>query len=271
MIKSLINKVVNPNGLDDILSRFPSNVGSHGFDPWGFNIKGVRHTLGLGKLLYEKYFRVEAIGLENIPKEGRLLVVANHSGQLPLDGILLAYAMLTNTHGPRAAKAMMERFIPTVPFISVLFSQIGGIVGDPVNCQRMLNMEEAIIVFPEGSRGISKPFKKRYKLQKFGTGFMNLAVRNDTPVVPVGIVGMEESILSLGTLDGLGKSLGTPAIPMLLPFVFPTKVYIHFGKPMYFENKDLREDVLKENVDLVKDEIRSLIDMGKKKRKGIFR
>ena len=271
MIKSLINRVVNPDGLDDILSRFPSNVGSHGFDPWGFNIKGVKHTLGLGKLLYEKYFRVEAVGLENVPSEGRVLIIGNHSGQLPIDGFLLGYSILTNPFGPRAAKAMMERFIPTVPFISILFSQIGGIVGDPVNCQRMLKMEEAIIVFPEGSRGISKPFKKRYKLQKFGTGFMNLAVRNDTPIIPVGIVGMEESILSLGTLDGLGKSLGTPAIPMILPFVLPTKVYIHFGKPMYFKNEDHHEDVMRENVELVKDEIRQLIKLGKKRRKGIFR
>lgn len=270
IVKDMADEVVNPKGLDDLLKRFPTSVGTYGFDPWGFNIRGVKATLGLGKVFYEKYFRVEVVGLENIPPEGRLLIIGNHSGQLPIDGFLLGYALLTNPHAPRACKSMMERFVPTVPFISSLFAEIGGAVGDPINAARMLEAEEAIIVFPEGSRGISKPFRKRYQLQKFGTGFMHLAVNHDTPIIPVGIVGCEESIISLGNPRRLADRLNLPAAPLLIPAVLPTKVVIHIGEPMYFERAVDREDIMQDYVRDVKREIDRLINLGLKKRKNIF-
>jgi 1-acyl-sn-glycerol-3-phosphate acyltransferase len=270
MVKEMAREVTDPAGIDDLLQRFPTKVGSYGFDPWGFNIKGVRATIGFGKFFYENYFRVEANGLENIPKDGRLLIIGNHSGQLPIDGFLLGYTLLTNPHAPRACKSMMERFVPTVPFISSLFAEVGGAVGDPINASRMLESEEAIIVFPEGSRGISKPFRKRYQLQKFGTGFMHLAVNHDTPIIPVGIVGCEESIISLGNPHSLARRLKLPSAPILLPMVFPTKVIINIGEPMFFEKAVDREDLMEDYVRDVKQEINRLINMGLKKRKNIF-
>jgi 1-acyl-sn-glycerol-3-phosphate acyltransferase len=253
-----------------MVDRFPSKVGSFGYDAWGFNADTLKSALGLAKLMYEKYFRVEAYGLENIPKEGRVLIIANHSGQLPLDGFLLSYSLLKNPHAPRVTKAMMERFIPTLPFLSNYFAQIGGVVGDPINCARMLEAEEAIVVFPEGSRGISKPFNKRYQLQKFGTGFMNLAVNHSTPVIPVGIVGCEESIISMGNPKKLAKMFGLPSAPILLPAVFPTKVIINIGEPMYFDPGIAHEVMLERYVEDVKYEINALIKKGLKQRKGIF-
>ncbi len=178
--------------------------------------------------------------------------------------------MLTNPHAPRVARAMMERFIPTVPFLSNYFAQIGGVVGDPINCARMLEAEEAIVVFPEGSRGISKPFRKRYQLQKFGTGFMNLAVNHSAPVIPVGIVGMEESIISLGNPKKIAKMLGFPSAPILLPAVLPTKVIINIGEPMYFDPGIGHEMMLESYVEDVKSEINRLIKKGLVQRKGIF-
>jgi len=269
-LRDIIKEVANPPGLDDLLSRFPTKVGSFGFDPWGFNLKGVKTTLGFGKMLYENYFRVEVEGLENVPPNGRVMIIGNHSGQLPFDGFLLGYALLTNPHAPRACKTMMERFIPTVPFISSFFAEIGGAVGDPINCKRMLEAEEAIVIFPEGSRGISKPYSKRYQLQSFGTGFMHLAVNNNTPIIPVGIVGMEEAIISLGNLDGIAKAFNLPSAPLLIPGLWPSKVHIQIGKPMYFDEDSAREDVLENYVREVKHEIRQLIADGHKKRKGTF-
>src|SRR5262249_20160467 len=141
------------------------------------------------------------------PANGRLLIVGNHSGQLPMDGVLVGYALLTNPHGPRAARAMIERFFPTVPFLGNLLNGLGAVIGDPLNCAKMLEAGEAIIVFPEGIRGSGKPYRKRYELQRFGNGFVHLAMAHKTPILPVGIVGCEETMPSLGSIDPLARLL----------------------------------------------------------------
>lgn len=265
-IKSLLDK----SDLRDYIRVFPNKVGSEGYDAWGFNIKSVKGTIRLAKILYENYFRVEVFGLENIPKEGRVLIIPNHSGQLPIDGVMVGYAMLTNPNGPRAPKAMAERFSPTLPFIGNWINSVGGVIGDTVNCERMLDNDEAIIVFPEGVRGSGKTFDKRYQLQRFGNGFMHLAIKHKTPIIPVGIVGFEESIISIADIKGLAKILAVPYIPLALPAILPSKVYIHFGKPMYFEDGEFTEAEVKEKVDAVKEEIKQLIKEGLQKRKSIF-
>lgn len=269
-LKDVIENIIRPPGIDKVLDRAPTNVGSYGYDPWGFNLKSWKTTIGIGKFFFEKYFRVEAYGLENIPPKGRALIIANHSGQLPIDGFLLGYSILTSEVAPRACKAMMERFVPTVPFISSLFAEVGGVVGDPVNCSRMLEAEEAIMVFPEGARGISKPIGERYQLKRFGTGFMHLAVNHNTPVIPVGIVGCEEAIVSLANPKGLARMLRLPAAPLLIPVVWPTKVIIHIGEPMMFSSEYSNEDMLEKYVEEVKSEVNRLIQLGLEKRKGIF-
>lgn len=265
-----IEKILKTEETEEFLKLFPNNVGSFGYDPWGFNMKGVKNTLSLGKFLYEDYFRVEAFGLENIPKEGKCLIIGNHSGQLPLDGLLVAYAMLTNPHAPRAAKAMVERFLPSVPFVGNWLNSVGAVIGDPINCERMLEKDEAIIVFPEGVRGSGKIFKDRYKLQRFGHGFVHMAMRHQAPIIPVGIVGCEESIISFTDMKPLAKLLGIPYAPLVIPFVLPTKVYIHFGEPIYFENDVHSEYDVQQRVNTVKKSIKSLIENGLSKRTSIF-
>jgi len=165
---------------------------------------------------------------------------------------------------------MYERFVPQVPFISSLFSQWGGTVGDPENCIKMLQKDEAVIVFPEGARGISKSFRKRYELQRFGLGFMYMALQTKSPVIPVGMVGFEESMINFGNMDRVQKLSGFPAAPMLLPFVFPTKVIINIGKPIYFSGDITREYQVQEKVDEVKAEVKKLMNIGLEQRKSIF-
>lgn len=271
--KEIIQQITKPKEVTeshDFITKFPNKVGSYGYDPWGFNINGIKPFVGLGRFFYENYFRVETYGLENIPKQGRCLVVANHSGQLPLDAMMLGYSMVTNQVAPRAPKGMYERFVPQVPFISSIFSQWGGTVGDPENCIKMLQNEEAVIVFPEGARGISKPFSKRYQFQRFGLGFMYMALQTQSPIIPVGIVGCEESIINFGNVDFLQKLIKFPAAPALLPFVLPTKVIMNFGKPMYFKGDASREFEVEEMVNEVKAEIKNLVNIGLKQRKSIF-
>ncbi|MCB9034217.1 MAG: acyltransferase family protein [Chitinophagales bacterium] len=267
---TILKQIFNDDGIDEFINVFPNKVGSKGFDAWGFNLRSLKDSLRVIKFLYEDYFRVEAFGLENIPKEGRCLIIANHSGQLPIDGLLIAYAMVSNTHGARAPKAMAEKFFPTVPFVGNWLNSVGAVVGDTTNCERMLNNEEAIVVFPEGVRGSGKLFSKRYQLARFGNGFMHLAMKNKAPIIPVGVVGCEESIISLTDMKPLAKLLGIPYAPLVVPFVIPSKVYLHFGEPMYFENDVHSEHLITKRVDTVKAAINNLIKDGLDKRTSIF-
>ena len=256
--------------IEQLVADIPKPVGSFGYDPWGYNEDRFKIALGAAKWLYDHYFRVVVHGLENIPAQGRLLIVGNHSGQLPMDGVLVGVAAAVNPSGPRLARAMIERFFPTVPWLGNYMNALGCVVGDPANCGKMLDMDEAIIVFPEGVRGSGKPYKKRYQLQRFGNGFMRLAMAHHAPVVPVGIVGCEETMPTLINAAPLAKLLGLPYVPLtpaLLPL--PTRVYIRFGKPMQFEQVATEAQV-GACVDEVKNEVRQLIEQGLQERTSIF-
>lgn len=252
------------------VDKIPKPVGSFGYDAWGYNSDAYKVGLSMMKPFYENYFRVETTGLENIPAEGRLLVVANHSGQLPIDGALVSYALATNPFAPRAVRTMIERFFPQAPFVGNILNEVGGVLGDPINCAKMLGREEAIVVFPEGIRGSGKPWRKRYKLQRFGLGFMYLAVQTKTPIVPVGIVGCEETMPTLFHMKNLAKLIGAPYMPVTTPFPLPTKVHLHFGKPLFFDNPLDSEDDAAINVERVKSEITELLQQGLKNRNGWF-
>lgn len=260
--KNLVQKIIDTSKVDAQVNVFPNKVGSFGYDAWGFNMKDMKNSMRFVKFLYEQFYKVDVFGLENIPKTGRCLIIGNHSGQLPFDGMLVGYAMLSNPHGPRAPKAMIERFLPSVPFIGNWLNSMGAVIGDTLNCERMLDNEEAVIVFPEGVRGSNKLYKDKYRLQRFGNGFMHLSMKQNAPIIPVAIVGMEETIRSYADIKPLAKMLGMPVAPMVLPWVFPSKVYIHFGKPMYFDNDVYKEHDIKERVDSVKLAIQDLMQTG---------
>lgn len=269
VLKQARAKLVTPE-LEALLDRLPNEVGSYEYDPWGFNKDTAKPVAGIMKWLYDNYFKVQAFGLENVPKTGRALIIPNHSGQLPMDGTLIGTALLTNPHGPRIPRAMIERFFPTVPFIGDLMNRMGAVIGDPSNCARMLENEEAIVVFPEGIRGSGKLYKQRYQLQRFGTGFMHLALEHKTPIIPVGVVGCEETMPSLGNIAPLAKMLGVPYFPLAIPFPLPARVSLYFGEPLIFEDNGRQEQDVTEKVELVKERIRSLINRGLEEREEIF-
>jgi 1-acyl-sn-glycerol-3-phosphate acyltransferase len=262
-------RLVTPE-IEQLVASIPKPVGSFGYDPWGYNEDRFKVALGAAKLLYDKYFRVTAHGLENIPSHGRVLIIGNHSGQLPMDGVLVGVAAATNPHGPRLARAMIERFFPTVPWLGNYMNALGGVIGDPVNCSKMLELDEAIIVFPEGIRGSGKLYRKRYQLQRFGNGFLHLAINHRTPIVPVGIVGCEETMPAVLNLSPIAKMLGLPylpVVPSLLPL--PARVYLNFGKPMHF-SACASEAEVSEKVEEVKVELRRLIEVGLQERTSIY-
>jgi 1-acyl-sn-glycerol-3-phosphate acyltransferase len=151
----------------------------------------MRRALVFTTLLYRKWFRVETHGIENVP-DGRVLVIGNHAGQIALDAAMIGTATVLEREPPRILRAMGEYWLPTVPFVNLLMTRTGSVVGTPKNCIDLLNQEEAVMAFPEGIRGMNKLFSERYRLQRFGFGFMRLALATRTPIVPVAVVGSEE-------------------------------------------------------------------------------
>ncbi len=269
-LRSFLKKHLVPQAVERQLDKIDKSVGSLGYDPWGFNIETNRIVFALYRNVYEKYFRVQTQGLETIPATGPVLLIANHSGQLPIDGTLIAYALTTRAQNPRLPRAMIERFFPTVPFLGNLLNQVGAVLGDPVNCAKMLERDEAVIVFPEGIRGSGKLYKDRYQLKRFGNGFMHLAMKYKAPIIPVGVVGCEETIPAIANIKPLAKMLGIPYVPVALPVIFPAKVILNFGPPMYFDGAEVPEEEITLRVEQVKQEISRLIDKGLSERKRLF-
>jgi len=269
-IKPFLKRLLVSPELDAKLDKIENPVGTFGYDPWGLNTDSNKIAMSLFSGVYDKYFRVETSGIEHVPASGSVLIVANHSGQLPIDGILIGYAIANREHAPRYPRAMIERFFPTVPFVGNVLNQLGAVLGDPTNCAKMLDNGEAVIVFPEGIRGSGKMYKDRYQLQRFGNGFVRLAMEHNTPVIPVGVVGCEETIPALGNIKPLAKLLNIPYVPIALPFILPAKVHLSFGKPIYFDNDDVTEDQIIRRVDKVKKAINNLIAKGLEERKSIF-
>jgi len=244
-----------------------------GVDPFGFSPDFSLAAIAPFLWLYKNYFRVETHGIGNVPR-GRVLLVSNHSGQLPLDGAMINVAMLVEANPPRPVRSMVEKWVPSLPYVSSFMARTGQIVGTPENCRRLLQADEAILVFPEGVRGLNKLWSQRYQLQEFGLGFMRLALETNTPVVPVGVVGAEEQAQAMVDLKPLAKLFGFPALPLTLtgvPFPLPTKYRLYFGEPMTFTGRPDDEDSeLDKKVRSVKSAVQSLLNQGLKERQHVF-
>ena len=265
--------------ISDRLARIPNRINDYGYDAYGFSPEWMQSMAVPSVLLYRHYFRSVCFDIDRLPP-GRMLLVANHAGQLPFDGAMISTALLMEADPPRIARAMAEYFIPRLPWLNVALTRSGSLVGTPENCIHMLENEECVMVFPEGVRGINKPFYKRYQLQRFGLGFMRLALETGTPIVPVGVVGSEEQQPGLANLEGLGRMLGMPAFPITIGFPWlgplgllplPVKYRLYFGKPLLFEGDAHDDDrVIEARVEQVKQALSALLERGRRERTGIF-
>ena len=179
-------------------------------DPWGFNIDVCEKTLRTLLPFYRKYFRVRVFGTENI-KDHPYIVASNHTGQIPLDGMLIMMAFIMETKSPRILHAMVERFMAQLPFIGEFAAQTGSILGDRSNCEFLIDHGESILVFPEGVRGISKNTPDFYKLRPFSQGFYRIALHKKTPILPVCVIGAEEMFPFVIHAKKLADFLKVPA------------------------------------------------------------
>jgi 1-acyl-sn-glycerol-3-phosphate acyltransferase len=225
-------------------------TGDYEVDEFGFD-KQLTDSVFLPLLrpLYRNWFRTEVSGTENIPSEGGALVVANHSGTIPLDAVMLSVGV--HEAAQRYLRLLGADLLFRMPVLSELARKGGGTLACNPDAERLMRAGELVGVFPEGFKGVGKPFADRYKLQRFGRGgFVSAALRTGVPIIPVAIVGAEESYPMLGNVKSLARLFGLPYFPITPTFPWlgplglvplPSKWLIEFGKPI--ETGHLVDDV----------------------------
>jgi 1-acyl-sn-glycerol-3-phosphate acyltransferase len=223
-------------------------TGDYEIDDFGFDADLTDHVL-LPPLrpLYEKWFRVETRGLDNVPDTGGALIVANHSGTIPVDALMTSLALLDHHPAHRHLRLLGADLVFTLPVVAPLARKGGNTLACNADAERLLNGGNLVGVFPEGFKGIGKPFSERYKLQRFGRGgFVSAALRTGTPIIPCSIVGAEEIYPMVGNAKTLARLLGMPYLPVtpFFPWLgplgavpLPSKWIIEFGEPI--ETADL--------------------------------
>ncbi len=272
-LKKLALQLAGDESLERRIAEERPTANEYGLDPFGFDLDWALSGSAPLLWLYRHYFRCRTYGLENLPR-GRVLLVSNHSGQLPFDAAMIGMALLSEARPPRVVRSMVERWMPTLPFVSVYFSRMGQVVGTPENARRLLQNEEALLVFPEGVRGLNKLWNKRYELADFGHGFMRLALENRAPIVPVAVIGAEEQAPAVANLAPVAKLLGMPALPVTplgLPLPLPARYHLHFGEPLRFEGSpDDDEAEIDGKVREVRATIQAMLNRGLKQRQHVF-
>jgi 1-acyl-sn-glycerol-3-phosphate acyltransferase len=215
---------------------------SEDVDEFGYDPKFTRTILPFFEFLYTMWWRVETSGVDRIPDEGPALIVANHSGVLPWDGLMINLAVRHEHPAGRECRMLALDMFALLPFLAPLLAQSGAVRANQENGERLLRKGELVGVFPEGVKGVGKAFKDRYRLARFGRGgFVRLALRTGSPIVPCAVVGAEEIHPKIANMDWLGRPLGlpylpiTPTFPVLGPLgliPLPTKWSIDFADPI---------------------------------------
>lgn len=260
-------------------------AGEYEVDDFGYDEELSRNVLmPLVRPLYENYFRVKTIGVDRIPHEGAALLVANHSGTIPLDSVMMQYAVAAEHPAERLVRNVGADLVWDLPVIGPLGRKAGNVVACEEDTNELIRRGELIGCFPEGYKGTGKGWSERYKLQRFGRGgFIEVALRTKTPIVPVSIVGGEEAFPMIANLKGLARILGfpyfpvTPTFPLLGPLgllPLPSRWIIEFGEPIAMDHypDDAAEDAMLvfDLSDQVRDTIQQMILSNLKTRGGAF-
>jgi 1-acyl-sn-glycerol-3-phosphate acyltransferase len=255
--------------LAELWSAFYFSYHSQEVDSFGYDPKFTETVRPFFEFLYTMWWRVEASGVENVPASGPGLVVANHSGVLPWDGVMITLALRHEHPARRECRMLALDMFALLPFLAPLLARTGAVRASQENGERLLRSGELVGVFPEGVKGIGKRFKDRYRLARFGRGgFVRLALRCGAPIVPCAVVGAEEIHPVLAKANWVGRPLGlpyfplTPTFPLLGPLgvvPLPTKWSIDFADPIAVERygPDAAEDPIL--VNRLSEEVRATI------------
>ncbi len=217
--------------------------GEYEVDEFGFDPELTDKVLHpILRPLYERWFRVEVTGIDRVPDKGRALVVANHSGTIAMDAQMLAMAVHDEHPAHRHLRLLGADFVFKTPILGEYARKSGATLACNADAERLLCRDELVGVFPEGFKGVGKPFNERYKLQRFGRGgFVSAALKTGAPIIPVSIVGAEEIYPLIGDIKPLARLLGLPYFPVTPTFPWlgllgavplPSKWLIEFGEPI---------------------------------------
>jgi 1-acyl-sn-glycerol-3-phosphate acyltransferase len=251
-------------------------------DEFGMDDVSLRRARGVFDFLYERYWRVDLAGLENLPAAGPLLLVANRSGLLPYDGMMLAHALERDRPDLGRPRFTVADWLVTLPFAQPYLARLGGVRACRENVDRLLASGRSVVVFPEGVKGAAKVFRDRYRLQRFGRGgVIRTALESGVPLVPIGVVGAEEAHPILFKWIPPGRPLPfvpvTPTFPLLGPLgvlPLPAKWVIRVGAPV--ELSGLGPDAARDELLLsrltedLRAEIQALVDSGLGARESVW-
>ncbi len=211
-------------------------------DDFGYDPKATARWEPVLEALYARWFRVQAEGLEHVPSRGGALLVANHGGSLPYDSAMVMHAVRRDHPARRDVRPLIEDAVFHLPTLGPLMNRLGGVRACPENAERLLDRGELVAVFPEGTKGASKLWRDRYQLQRFGRGgFIKLALRKQVPIIPVAVVGAEDTAPMLARVTWFARNAGlpwvpvTPTFPLLGPaglLPLPAKWRLQFGPPI---------------------------------------
>ncbi len=242
-------------------------------DPWGFNLELCESVMRKLMPLYRTYFKVRVFGQENV-KNKPYIVVGNHTGQIPIDGMLITLAFAIDIQPPRILRVMVERFLAQLPFLGDLTAQTGSILGDRANCEYLIDHGESILVFPEGVRGISKNTNEYYKLRSFSQGFYRIALQKKTPILPICVIGAEEMFPFVFHAKKIAQMLRLPSMPISANGVpLPSPIDIYIGPEIIIPehmNPESSDKEIKENVFHIETTIKRMIIHGLANRRPFF-
>ena len=276
LMKQIGQRLMSPQ-LQEGLENLHFRDAGHGYDVFGMHPSAIHFGVGITRWLYEQYFRVLSVGTENIPTDGSAILAANHSGNIPIDGMMLWHDVIRHTKPARVVRGIADHFVPALPFIGTLFARGGMVGGSRGNVSALLDAGELLMIFPEGTPGIIKPWSQRYQLQRFRVGHAELAIQNRCPIIPVGIVGAEEQLPAFFSSKRLGKMVGIDSVPIpSVPIPLPVRYRIYYGEPIHVEREYTQAQaddpkVLETVSARVQRAVHDLIQRGLDEREGIFR
>jgi len=276
------------DGVLDALRRRAATLGmrerSGEVDEFGMDDVVVRRARPLLDFLYDTYWRVDAQGLENLPLEGPCLMVANRSGLLPYDGLMVSHAVSRNHPRAELPRFFVADWLITLPFVQPYLARLGGVRACRENAERLLGAGRQVVVFPEGVKGAAKVFRERYQLKRFGRGgVVRVALDQGVPLIPVGVVGAEEAHPILFRWNAPGRALGLPFLPVTPTFPWlgplgtlplPTKWVIRFGEPISIEHLDADavtdELLISRLTEETRSRIQTLVDVALAERESVW-
>ena len=228
---------------EERLAQIAAQLGGRPYEALGLDPRVARRTLAIFKQLYKYYFRVESVGHQVLPEKEGAILAGNHGGLLPFDATMVIVDLILRATPPRLARAVVDRWAGTLPFVNVFYARVGQVIGSRDNFRELLRKSQLVLVFPEGMAAIHKRAAERYVLKEFHLGFIEESLRHRAPIIPVAVVGPDDQAPILWNARPLARLLRlpifpiTPTFPLLGPLgllPYPVKYEIAYGEPFRF-------------------------------------